>query len=212
MTEVVVIDYGMGNLHSVGKALEAVGARSVHISSEPSIIRAAPRLIFPGVGAIKDCMAQLKQLGLCQLIKEVSHDRPFLGICLGMQALMDKSEENGGVDGLGIFPGTARYFGSELFEDGERLKVPHMGWNQVKQTYPHPLWHKTEDNGRFYFVHSYYIEAQNPAHISGQTHYGKTFASALAEGSRFAVQFHPEKSHFLGLQLLHNFIRWNGQA
>jgi len=210
-SDVVVIDYGMGNLHSVAKALEAVGARSVTISSEPSVIRSASRLIFPGVGAIKDCMAQLKRLELCELIKEVSQNRPFLGICLGMQALMDKSEENGGVDGLGLFPGQARYFGSELLEDGERLKVPHMGWNQVKQARSHPLWHNIDDNGRFYFVHSYYIEAQNPDHISGQTHYGKTFASALAEGARFAVQFHPEKSHSLGLQLLRNFIRWNGE-
>jgi len=209
--EVVVIDYGMGNLHSVAKALEAVGGSSVHISSEPSVIRAASRLIFPGVGAIKDCMAQLKRLELDKLIKEVSQDRPFLGICLGMQALMEHSEENGGVDGLGIFPGQTRFFGSELFEDNQRLKVPHMGWNQVKQSIAHPLWHNIEDNGRFYFVHSYYVEAQNPAHSIGQTHYGKTFSAALAKGSCFAVQFHPEKSHCLGLQLLRNFISWNGQ-
>jgi len=211
MTEVVVIDYGMGNLHSVSKALEAVGASSVKITSEPSIIQSAERIVFPGVGAIKDCMAQLKRLELCELIKQVSIDRPFLGICLGMQALMERSEENGGIEGLGIFPGQARFFGSDLLEDGVKLKVPHMGWNQVKQSIQHPLWHKTEDNGRFYFVHSFYIEAQNPAHIAGTTHYGKAFTSALAEGSRFAVQFHPEKSHSLGLQLLRNFINWNGQ-
>jgi len=212
MPEVVVIDYGMGNLHSVSKALEAAGARSVQISSEPSIIQSAERVVFPGVGAIKDCMAQLKRLELDELIKQISLDRPFLGICLGMQALMEHSEENGGVDGLGLFPGKARFFGSELFEKGERLKVPHMGWNQVKQTGTHPLWHNIEDSGRFYFVHSFYIEAQNPKHSSGQTHYGKTFTSVLAEGSRFAVQFHPEKSHSLGLQLLRNFIHWNGQS
>jgi len=211
MTEVVIIDYGMGNLHSVAKALEAVGAHSVQISSEPSIIRGASHILFPGVGAIKDCMAQLKFLELCELIKEVSLDRPFLGICLGMQALMQYSEENGGVDGLGIFPGKARFFGSNLLEDGERLKVPHMGWNQVKQTGAHPLWHNITDNERFYFVHSYYIDAQNPAHSAGTTHYGKTFTSVLAEGSRFAVQFHPEKSHSLGLQLLRNFIHWDGK-
>jgi len=211
MTEVVIIDYGMGNLHSVSKALQAVGATSVRISSEPSVIREAERLVLPGVGAIKDCMAQLTQLGLCDLIREVSLNRPFLGICLGMQALMERSEENGGIAGLGLFRGQARFFGSDLSEDGVKLKVPHMGWNQVKQRRAHPLWHNIEDNGRFYFVHSFYVEANNPAQISGQCHYGKTFTAALGEGSRFAVQFHPEKSHSLGLQLLRNFIHWDGK-
>jgi len=210
MTEVVVIDYGMGNLHSVAKALEAAGASPVQISHQPSVIRSAPRLVFPGVGAIADCMAQLERLALCNVIKEVSENRPFLGICLGMQALMEHSEENGGVDGLGIFPGVARFFGSELSEDGARLKVPHMGWNQVRQTRNHPLLHNIENNGRFYFVHSYYIEAGLAGQVIGQTRYGNTFASALAEGSRFAVQFHPEKSHSSGLQLLRNFIHWDG--
>jgi glutamine amidotransferase len=128
-----------------------------------------------------------------------------------MQALLDSSEENGGVDCIGLFPGQVRFFGKDLHEDGERLKVPHMGWNEVAQVLDHPLWHEIPDHGRFYFVHSYYGAATNPAHVVGRGHYGKDFAAALAEGSCFAVQFHPEKSHTHGLQLLQNFATWDGR-
>ena len=136
---------------------------------------------------------------------------PFLGICVGMQALLDHSEENDGVDCIGLFPGNVRFFGKDLHEDGEHLKVPHMGWNEVSQANQHPLWHDIPDRARFYFVHSYYIDAGKPAQVVGRGHYGVDFAAALADGSRFAVQFHPEKSHTHGLQLLQNFAAWDGR-
>jgi len=188
MQTVAVIDYGMGNLHSVAKALEHVGAGKVLITSDAQVIRAADRVVFPGVGAIRDCMAEIRRLGFDQLVREVSVDRPFL-----------------------LVPGQVRFFGKGLVEDGEHLKVPHMGWNEVAQSVDHPLWHNIPDNGRFYFVHSYYIEAGNPRQVVGRGHYGVDFAAALAEGSRFAVQFHPEKSHTHGLQLLQNFAAWDGR-
>ena len=141
----------------------------------------------------------------------MSKDRPFLGICVGMQALLEHSEENDGVDCIGLFPGQVRFFGKDLKEDGEHLKVPHMGWNEVGQTIDHPLWHDIPDRARFYFVHSYYINAGKPGQVVGRGHYGVDFAAALADGSRFAVQFHPEKSHTHGLQLLQNFVAWDGR-
>ena len=210
MQTVAVIDYGMGNLHSVAKALEHVGAGRVLVTSDAAVIREADRVVFPGVGAIRDCMAEIRRLGFDQLVREVSRDRPFLGICVGMQALLESSEENGGVECIGEFPGQVKFFGKDLYEDGEHLKVPHMGSNEVVQALDHPLWHEIPDRGRFYFVHSYYGAAANPAHVVGRCHYSKDFAAALADGSRFAVQFHPEKSHTHGLQLLQNFAAWNG--
>lgn len=194
MQTVAVIDYGMGNLHSVAKALEHVGAGRVLVSSDAAVIREADRVVFPGVGAIRDCMAEIRRLGFDALVREVSQDRPFLGICVGMQALLERSEENDGVDCIGLFPGQVRFFGKDLHEAGEHLKVPHMGWNQVSQAVEHPLWHEIPDQARFYFVHSYYIEAGNPRQVVGHGHYGVDFAAALAEGSRFAVQFHPERA------------------
>ena len=140
MQTVAVIDYGMGNLHSVAKALEHVGAGRVLITSDAQVIREADRVVFPGVGAIRDCMAEIRRLGFDELVREVSQDRPFLGICVGMQALMERSEENDGVDCIGLFPGQVRFFGKDLVEDGEHLKVPHMGWNEVKRVVDHPLW------------------------------------------------------------------------
>ncbi len=211
MQTVAVIDYGMGNLHSVAKALEYVGAGKVLVTSDAKVIREADRVVFPGVGAIRDCMAEIKRLGFDQLVREVSVDRPFLGICEGMQALMERSEENDGVDCIGLFPGQVRFFGKGMVEDGEQLKVPHMGWNEVAQAINHPLWHNIPDLARFYFVHSYYVEASKPLQAVGRGHYGKDFAAALADGSRFAVQFHPEKSHSHGLQLLQNFAAWDGR-
>ena len=211
MQTVAVIDYGMGNLHSVAKALEHVGAGRVLITSDANVIREADRVVFPGVGAIRDCMAEIRRLGFDSLVREVSQDRPFLGICVGMQALLDSSEENGGVDCIGLFPGQVKFFGKDLHEQGEHLKVPHMGWNEVQQKVDHPLWHSIPDLARFYFVHSYYISAGNPRQVVGGGHYGVDFAAALAEGSRFAVQFHPEKSHTHGLQLLENFVAWDGR-
>ena len=211
MQTIAVIDYGMGNLHSVGKALEHVGSARVLITSDPQVIRDADRIVLPGVGAIRDSMAQMQQHQLLDVIREVSSDRPFLGICVGMQALLDSSEENGGVDCLGLMPGRVRAFGQSLYQDEQRLKVPHMGWNTVAQRLPHPLWHNIADHSRFYFVHSYYVEAENPRQVAGSCQYGVEFAAALADGSRFAVQFHPEKSQSTGLQLLQNFVAWDGR-
>ena len=195
----------------MGKALEHVGSARVLITSDPQVIRDADRIVLPGVGAIRDCMAQMQQHQLLDVIREVSSDRPFLGICVGMQALLDSSEENGGVDCLGLMPGRVRAFGQSLYQDQQRLKVPHMGWNTVAQRLPHPLWHNIADHSRFYFVHSYYVEAENPRQVAGSCQYGVEFAAALADGSRFAVQFHPEKSQSTGLQLLQNFVAWDGR-
>lgn len=211
MQTVAVIDYGMGNLHSVAKALEHVGAGHVLVTSDADTIREADRIVFPGVGAIRDCMAEIRRLGFDKLVKEVSGTRPFLGICVGMQALFDSSEENGNVDCLGLFSGKVKFFGKDLHEvDGERLKVPHMGWNEVQHHRDHPLWHNIPNDGRFYFVHSYYATVTNEQHLVGVVHYGVDFAAAVAKDSCFAVQFHPEKSHTHGLQLLQNFVTWDG--
>jgi len=211
-----VIDYGMGNLHSASKALEHVSQNTqVLVTSDPELILKADHVVLPGVGAMRDCMAEIKRLGVDQVVAEVAKTKPLLGICVGMQALLDHSEENGGVDCLGHFAGNVKFFGDNLVETqgtqtGEKLKVPHMGWNMVDQV-AHPMWNKIEDQSRFYFVHSYYVEATNAAQIKGRGHYGKDFVAAIGQDNVFAVQFHPEKSHTAGLQLLQNFLEWDGQ-
>ena len=209
---IAVLDYGMGNLHSVSKALEKVAPKAkVIVTQNPKEIIDADRLVFPGVGAIKDCMSNIKSLGFDKLIIESIAEKPVLGICLGMQALLQNSEENDGIDCLGIFQGNAKFFGYKIKnENHERLKVPHMGWNQVHQATDHPMWHKIEQNEYFYFVHSYFAANSSLETITGSTNYSINFASALAAKNLFAVQFHPEKSHSAGLQLLENFIRWDG--
>ncbi len=216
MTTVAVIDYGMGNLHSVSKALEHVAPNArVLVTADPALVKDADRIVLPGVGAIRDCMAEIQRLGVDALVKEVAVDKPFLGICVGMQALMTRSEENGGVDCIGLFDEQVRYFGDPLIDQdehpGERLKVPHMGWNRVSQTYAHPLWHNIEDNSRFYFVHSFYVEPSIPEEVMGTSLYGKRLAAAIGRDNLFAVQFHPEKSQCAGLQLLKNFMHWDGK-
>ncbi|MBZ2168898.1 imidazole glycerol phosphate synthase subunit HisH [Marinobacter sp. F4216] len=212
MKTVAIIDYGMGNLHSARKAVEHVAPDvNVLVTDNADQIREADHVILPGVGAIRDCMHEIRRLGVDVLVREVSRDRPFLGICVGMQALMSRSEENGGVEGIGLFPSEVRFFGDNLVEDGERLKVPHMGWNEVYQTVDHPLWHNIPDGDRFYFVHSYYAEAEGNADMAGRSHYGVDLAVAVARENIFAVQFHPEKSARAGLQLLKNFVDWSGQ-
>ncbi|MBK1850583.1 imidazole glycerol phosphate synthase subunit HisH [Marinobacter sp. 1-4A] len=211
MKTVAIIDYGMGNLHSARKAVEHVAPDTrVLVTDNADHIREADRVILPGVGAIRDCMAEIRRLGVDNLVREVSRDRPFLGICVGMQALMSRSEENGGVEGINLFPSEVRFFGENLIENGERLKVPHMGWNQVYHATEHPLWQGIPDGDRFYFVHSYYAEAEGNADIAGRSHYGVDLAAAVARNNIFAVQFHPEKSAGAGLQLLKNFTDWNG--
>jgi imidazole glycerol-phosphate synthase subunit HisH len=210
MSSVAVIDYGMGNLRSVSKALEQASEKvQVQVTSDPQHIRAADRVVFPGVGAIRDCMHELRCRGLETVIAQCAANRPFLGICLGMQALLERSEENGGTPGLGLFRGQVRHFDTS---EGTRFKVPHMGWNQVHQAWPHPLWQGIPQDSRFYFVHSYYPVPQESAVVVGKTTYSTTFASAIARDNIFAVQFHPEKSQRFGLQLLANFLAWDGES
>ena len=214
MSRVAVIDYGMGNLHSASKALSKVKPDGdVVITSSAEEILAADRVVFPGVGAIRDCMGEILRLELDEVVKEAAKTKPFIAICVGMQCLLSHSEENDGVDCLDILPGDVKFFGTDLKdEQGEKLKVPHMGWNQVKQSIDHPLWQGIEDNSRFYFVHSFYAQMQNQALVSGEGNYGLPFAAALAKDNVFAVQFHPEKSATAGLTLLKNFLHWDGQA
>ena len=213
MRRVAVVDYGMGNLHSVAKALQHVAPGvEVLVTGDAATIAGADRVVFPGVGAIRDCMAELARRGLTGAIRQAADEKPLLAICIGMQALMQSSEENGGTACLGILPGRVRHFGATLQDtDGNTLKVPHMGWNQVRQE-AHPLWTGIPQDSRFYFVHSYYVEPARRELVAGSCEYGFGFAASLARGNLFAVQFHPEKSHRAGLQLLANFVAWNGRA
>jgi len=210
---VAVIDYGMGNLHSVASALSHVAPeQNVVVTSDPAVVAAADRVVFPGVGAIRDCMAEIRRLGFDQLLRDqIATGKPVLGICVGMQAIMSHSEENGGVDCIGILGGNVRFFG-ENYQDsaGNHLKVPHMGWNQVHHN-EHPLWNGIEQDSRFYFVHSFYILAEDTSQVAATCDYGLPFHAALARDNLFAVQFHPEKSHTAGLQLLKNFLHWDGR-
>lgn len=213
MASIGVIDYGMGNLHSLGKSLERVaGSQRVEISYDPEKLLKCDRLVLPGVGGVLACMNELRRLELNELVLEASRRVPMLGICLGMQVMLDHSNENGGVDALGLFPGNVVRFPDPPADAAERLKVPHMGWNRVRQTRPHPLWRQVPDDSWFYFVHSYHAELKQPEHALGTTDYGQNFASALARDNIAAFQFHPEKSQAAGLQLLANFSEWNGQS
>jgi len=213
MSSVAVIDYGMGNLHSIAKALQhAAPDVDVRVVSDKKSILSADRVVFPGVGAIRDCMHALQETELNRVIAQVAQTRPLLGICLGMQALLTSSEENGGIECLNILSGQVKHFAEDLrAANGERLKIPHMGWNQVEQQ-THPLWEGITQNSRFYFVHSYYAQADDSAIVAAATEYPEKFACALAKDNIFAVQFHPEKSQTAGLQLLNNFLHWDGQA
>ena len=211
--DIAVIDYGMGNLHSIAKALRYVAPqRTVWVGSDPDIISTASHVIYPGVGAIKDCVKELKTRGLDQIIKEVSKSKPLLGICVGMQGMMAFSYENGGVDCLNIFPYEVNFFGTSFSKLNIDFKVPHMGWNKVKQLKKHNLWSHIPNNARFYFVHSYFIPAQNCQDIAGISNYGIDVAAMVIKNNICAVQFHPEKSHNDGLQLLKNFVNWDGSS
>ncbi|NNM52949.1 MAG: imidazole glycerol phosphate synthase subunit HisH [Pseudomonadales bacterium] len=208
MTRVAVLDYGMGNLHSVAKALEHVGAQTVWVTHDPALIARADRLVLPGQGAMRDCMAAMHSEGIDEAVHQALNTKPLLGICVGMQALLSHSEENGGVAGLDVYPGEVRFFGYDLQENGSRLKVPHMGWNEVWQQ-SHPLWQGIPNGSRFYFVHSYYCVPDTPELSLGSSHYAVDFCSALGRDQIFAVQFHPEKSARAGLKLLSNFLNWH---
>ena len=212
---VAVIDYGMGNLHSVESALRHAGAQQVVVTHDADELRSADRVVFPGVGAIRDCMAEIRRLHCDELLDTALREqhKPVLAICVGMQALMERSEENEGVDCLGLLAGDVRHFGSPLSDaDGTRLKVPHMGWNEVRQSRPHPLWEGIDDGERFYFVHSYYVHATDRDLVAGSVNYGVDIAAALARVNLFAVQFPPEKCHRAGLMLLTNLLKWDGRC
>ena len=215
MQTIAVVDYGMGNLRSVVNALNTVGESRdrVLLTSDPEQVKAADRVVFPGQGAAGDCMRAIDEYGLREAVIEAADERPFLGICMGMQVLIEHSEENGGTDCLGYLGGQVRYFGDDYRdENGRRIKIPHMGWNRVSQTRGHPLWRDIDDGSRFYFVHSYYFDADDPGLEVGATEYGIDFTSAIARDNLFALQCHPEKSARNGLQLLKNFVDWNGRA
>lgn len=203
MQSIVIVNYGMGNVRSVQKAFEHIAPNAhISLSDDAERINEADRVVFPGQGAMGACMQALNQHGLADVIKSCATEKPFLGICLGLQLLFDHSTENLGTQGLSIVSGEV-----VKFEKGP-LKVPHMGWNTVKQTLQHPLWHKIDNNARFYSVHSYYVRANDKNIVAATTDYGVDFTSAITTNNLFAVQFHPEKSQHDGLQLLTNFVNW----
>lgn len=210
MTDIAIVDYGMGNLHSVSKAIEQMAPRAkVIVTSDPALVAQAERVVFPGQGAMPDCMRELDARGLRQAVLDAAYSKPFLGICIGLQMLFERSDE-GDIAGLGVLPGRVRRFAVAGMVDanGARLKVPHMGWARVSQTVAHPLWRGIPDQTRFYFVHSYYVETPAPALVAGCSQYPGPFTCAIARDNIFAVQFHPEKSDKAGLQMLANFTQW----
>lgn len=209
MADIAVVDYGMGNLRSVHNALcKAAPDATVVVSDDPGEIARAKRVVFPGQGAMPDCMRELDARGLRQVVLDAAHNKPFLGICVGLQMLFEHSAE-GNVAGLGIFPGKVVRFAHELRDaQGDKLKVPHMGWNQVTHD-EHALWDGIAQEARYYFVHSYYVQPRDDALVQGTSCYPLPFVCAVARDNLFAVQFHPEKSARDGLALLRNFVNWN---
>lgn len=205
---VTVVDYGMGNLRSVAKAADQVAPPQTRIciSNKLEDIENADAVIFPGQGAAKACMQALQTSGIEHAITHAASEKPFLGICMGLQVLMSSSSENQGVDCLNLLKGKVNGFD---LRDHPELKIPHMGWNQIHQTQTHPLWHQIPQDSRFYFVHSYYIEPEDTSIVAGTTTHGTTFTSAIAHNNLFAIQAHPEKSAQAGLQLFKNFLNWN---
>jgi len=208
MVDVAVVDYGMGNLHSVEQALRKVAPDAeIVVSGDARVIANAGRVVFPGQGAMPDCMRELEARGLRNAVLEAARDKPFLGICIGLQMLFEHSAE-GDVAGLGILHGKVERFASNMRDaQGDKLKVPHMGWNQVHHG-QHPLWDGIAQDERFYFVHSYYVLPQDASLVQATCKYPQSFVCAVAKNNLFAVQFHPEKSHTAGLKLLQNFTQW----
>ena len=209
--KIVVVDYGMGNLRSVAQALRAAAPEAdVIISGEVADVDAADRIVLPGQGAMRDCMASLRASGVEEALLRAAKTRPMLGVCVGEQMLFESSEE-GDTPGLGLLPGKVVRFqlDGKTQPDGSRFKVPQMGWNRVRQSRAHPLWDGIEDGAYFYFVHSYYAVPGERDNTIGETDYGAPFCCAVAHGNIVATQFHPEKSAAAGLRLYHNFIHWN---
>ena len=213
MKTVAVVDYGMGNLRSVAQAVQHVARGSgfqAVITSRPEDVRTADRVVLPGQGAMPDCMRELRESGLLACVLDaVAAGKPLFGVCVGMQMLLDRSDE-GPTDGLGLIPGQVVKFdlAGRLQPDGSRFKVPQMGWNQVRQVRPHPMWNAIPDDSYFYFVHSYHAVPSDASHSVGETDYGGRFACAIARDNIFATQFHPEKSADHGLALYRNFLHW----
>ena len=209
MVDIAIVDYGMGNLRSVEQAMRHVApGREVVVTDDATMIGNAGRVVFPGQGAMPDCMRELDGRGLRAAVLEAANAKPFLGICIGLQMLFEKSAE-GDVTGLGVLKGEVlRFDGSMRDEKGNRLKVPHMGWNQVRHV-DHPLWDGIEQDARFYYVHSYYVAPEERQLVQATSDYPAPFVCAVARDNLFAVQFHPEKSQAAGLRLLQNFVHWN---
>ena len=215
MSEIVVLDYGSSNLRSVSKALEivATGNQKITVTDNPKILLNADKVVFPGQGAIGLCMRNLQEKKLDCAIKECIKNKPFLGICLGLQSLMEHSEENDGTRGLGIMAGNVIRFDNNIKDEkNNTYKIPSMGWNQVYQTKKHPLWNGIANGSRFYFVHSYYVKMKNDYDVAGSTDYICRYTSAASRDNIFATQFHPEKSQESGLTLLKNFLKWDGKS
>lgn len=210
MRSVVVVDYGMSNLRSVHRALAAAAPADLRVlvSGDAADIARAERVVFPGQGAAQGCLAALQAGALADALARAAAEKPFLGICMGMQVLFERSGEGGGVECLGLLRGEVRHL-SDFGAPGAAHRIPHMGWNQVRQR-PHPLWDGIADDSCFYFAHSYYARPATPAIVAGEVEYGRVFACSVAAGFVFAVQFHPEKSAADGLRLLRNFLHWDG--
>ncbi len=210
MQSIAIVDYGMSNLHSVHRALTTIAGEDAQVSviNDRRDIANADKIVFPGQGAALDCMNALNGSSLADAIVRAAAEKPFLGICMGLQILFERSEENNGAACLGLFAGEVRRFGGET-RPGR--KIPHMGWNQVRQHTGHPLWRDIADDSHFYFVHSYYTVPDDERIVAATANYGDNFTCAIADGFVFAVQFHPEKSALNGLQLLRNFVRWKGE-
>lgn len=211
MGKIAVLDYGASNLHSVAKALRFVAGsqHEIQVTSQHQAILSADRIVFPGQGAVGQCMQQLRDADLIEIVKECANNKPFLGICMGLQSLMQQSDENGGVQTLGIIPGKSVRFQNNGYDEyGHVCKIPHMGWNQVNQYIPHPLWKDIKKDAYFYFVHSYYVQTTRDEDIAAKTNHATDFTSAISRENIFATQFHPEKSQHAGLTLLRNFLSW----
>ena len=214
MNKIAVIDYGMGNLHSVAKALEHVASQlgqgtEVLVTPDPHLIASADRVIFPGVGAIRDCMAEINRLDVGKIVRDAVATKPVFAVCVGMQALMSRSEENGGVDCLDLIDGEIRFFGEKLTDAlGQKLKVPHMGWNALDIEHDHPLFSGVTGGKHCYFVHSYHFVVDDAAERLASTEHGGKITAVVGRDNLVGVQFHPEKSQETGLRMIGNFLTW----